>query len=288
MTDSGTVYLNGDFVPAASAKVSVFDRGFMFGDGVYEVVPVRTGKIVLLQRHLDRLRNSLGQAAIDCHLGDAEWRQILQHLLKEHHYQQCSMYLQVTRGVDYSRSHVAQQQQATVFAACLKSLKSPPQHGVKVATTEDIRWHWCHIKSICLLPNVLLRRQAAELDCYEMLLVGGGKITEGAASNVFVVNPDGVVLTPPLGENILPGITRQLLLEALAADNIPYREHDIEAATLPKAKEIWLSSSGGGLIPVIEVDGNPIADGKPGQLWRKAAQLLAQAEQAATTTEDNI
>ena len=153
---------------------------------------------------------------MDCHVSDGEWSDILQRLLQQHDYQQCSMYLQVTRGVDMRRIHTVEPEQPTVFAACLEidgSQSERLRRGVRVATADDIRWQWCHIKTTCLLANVLLRRQAAQSDCHEMLLIREGMVVEGAASNVFVVSDEGEVHTPPLGYNILPGITRQLALE---------------------------------------------------------------------------
>lgn len=287
MAGGRTVYLNGDFVPAQDAMVSVFDRGFLFGDGVYEIIPVRSGRILLLQRHLERLRASLAGADMNCRVSDGEWLHILQRLQQQHGYQQCSMYVQVTRGVDPRRAHVAEPEQPTVFAACLeidgKHLERLWQ-GVKVATAEDIRWQWCHIKTTCLLANVLLRRQAARSDCHEMLLVRDGMLVEGAASNVFVVDEEGEVRTPPLSQSMLPGITRQLALEALASAGMPCRESEIEAASLPRAREVWLSSSSGGLVPVVAVDDMQIADGSPGPLWQRASRHLAQAELDASAS----
>lgn len=260
------VYLNGEFLPLDQAKVSALDRGFLFGDGVYEVIPVYGGRPFRLEEHLRRLNGSLEGIRLEPPLSAADWGRIFTHLIIGDHDQ--SIYLQVTRGAAPKRDHAFPAGVApTVFAMC-SPIAPIPVEGVKVITLEDIRWQWCHIKAVTLLPNVLLRQQAVDRGCAEAILVREGFAEEGAASNLFAV-VDGVLRTPPKSHAILPGITRDLVLELAQANGIPAEERRITMKELREAGEIWLTSSTREILPVIELDGQKVGAGEPGPIWKR-------------------
>jgi D-alanine transaminase len=271
-TDS-IVYLNGDYLPLSRAKVSVLDRGFLFGDGVYEVIPVYGGRPFRLEEHLRRLDHSLQGLRMEAPLSDSEWSSIFERLIEGSHDQY--LYLQVTRGAAPKRDHAFPKDvPPTVLVMCSPILPIPVD-GVKAITVPDIRWQWCHIKAITLLANVLLRQEALDLGAAEAILVRDGRATEGAASNLFIVQ-DGVVVTPPKGNDLLPGITRDLVLELAAEHGIPAEERAIPAEELREASEIWLTSSTREVLPVIDLNGAPVGSGEPGPVWRKM-QAVYQA-----------
>ncbi|MAT65776.1 MAG: D-amino acid aminotransferase, partial [Gammaproteobacteria bacterium] len=208
-----TVFLNGEFLPHDQARVSVMDRGFLFGDGVYEVIPAYGGHLFRLQPHLQRLDNSLQAVRIPNPYTEPQWQGILEELVGENAGTDQSVYLQVTRGVMERRDHAFPLDlKPTVFAMSNPIPEPDPalaEHGINAITLDDIRWQSCHIKAITLLPNVLLRQQAVEAGAAEAILLRDGEATEGAASNLFIVH-DGMLVTPPKGPLLLPGITRDL------------------------------------------------------------------------------
>jgi D-alanine transaminase len=270
------VYLNGEFLPLDQAKVSVLDRGFLFGDGVYEVIPVYGGRPFRLEEHLERLGNSLRGIRMESPLSTAEWTRIFDRLIGGDHDQ--SVYLQVTRGVAPKRDHAFPKGIApTVFVMCTP-IAPIPAEGVKAITLDDIRWQWCHIKAITLLANVLLRQQAVDQGCAEAILVRDGFAVEGAASNLFAV-VDGVLLTPPKGNAILPGITRDLVLELALRNNISAEVRSITLKELQRASEVWLTSSTREVLPVVELDGHPVGDGKPGPIWKQTNAIYQAYKQ---------
>ncbi len=266
------VYLNGEYLPLAEAKVSVLDRGFLFGDGVYEVIPAYAGRLFRLEEHIARLDNSLRGIRLPLHYSVAEWQAIFQPLLDSSK-NQC-LYLQITRGSASKREHgFPENIQPTIFA--MSSDVQPmaaKAGGIKAVTLEDIRWQLCNIKAITLLPNILLRQAALDHGCAEAILVKNGYVIEGAASNVFAVI-DGELTTPPKSNEILPGITRDLILELAQANGILYREDIIALEALQTADEIWVSFTQE-IVPVIELDGKAVGDGKPGPLWQTMDQIL--------------
>ncbi len=269
------VYLNGQYLPLADAKISVMDRGFLFGDGVYEVIPAYFGHLFRLEDHLERLDNSLKSIRLQNPHSHEQWRNLLAPLLK--HGEDQSVYLQITRGVAPKRDHAFPQHvTATVFAMVSGiTPHADPDNGVKALSMEDSRWKLCHTKAITLLANVLLRQEAIDHDCAEAILFKDGYLTEGAASNVFVVI-GGVLMTPPKSPAILPGITRDVILEIARKNNIPCREQAISMDDLKKADEIWITSSTREIIPVVELDSEKIADGKPGSLWKMFYKLFQE------------
>ncbi len=266
---SPIVYLNGQFLAEDQAFVPVTDRGFVFGDGVYEVIPVYGGRAFRLEEHLHRLGNSLDGIRLPNPLSHNEWANLLNTLIEKNGGGEQSLYLQITRG-NAKRDHAfPEKAKPTIFvsAAPLKPVPSEQlQKGVAAITLEDIRWKNCHIKAIALLPNILLRQQAIDVGASEAILIREGLVTEGAASNVFIVK-DGVIKTPPKSSFLLPGITRDLVLELAAANHISYEEANITPEALAQADEIWLSSSTREIMPVTHLNQTPVNNGIPGPLW---------------------
>jgi D-alanine transaminase len=268
--DASIVYLNGQFLPLNQAKVSVMDRGFLFGDGVYEVIPVYGGRPLRLDEHMQRLTNSLAGIRMQPPLSNAEWSGVFSRLIQGLEDQ--SIYLQVTRGVAPKRDHaIPPDIEPTVFAMCTP-IAPLPVDGIRTITVDDIRWDWCHIKAITLLSNVLLRQEAIDRGCTEAILVRDGYAIEGAASNLFVL-VDGVLVTPPKSNELLPGITRDLVLELAVQHGIPAQERRIALDELMSAPEIWMTSSTREIMPVIELDGAPVGSGLPGPVWQRMQAL---------------
>ncbi|MGZ5602080.1 MAG: D-amino acid aminotransferase [Methylobacter sp.] len=274
-----TVYLNGQYLPLDEAKVSVMDRGFLFGDGIYEVIPSYSGKLFHFQDHMERLENSLSSIRLTNPHDRKQWLEILTPLLDANLDQ--SIYLQITRGVASKRDHAFPENAApTVFAMCsnivpIENLDA----GVKALSVDDSRWELCNVKATTLLANILLRQQAVEKGCAEAILVKDGYVTEGAASNIFAVI-DGILITPPMGHEILPGITRNVILKIARENDIPISEDIISLDALKTADEIWLTSSTREIVPVIQLDDEAIANGKPGPIWKAMNQLFQAYKQS--------
>ena len=281
-----TAYLNGTFLPLDQAQVSVMDRGFLFGDGIYEVIPVYNGKLFRLAQHLGRLQNSLDGVRIGNPLSDTEWTEVLTELVARNADSKQAVYLQVTRGAAARRDHAfPADTRPTVFAMstpapAVSSIAS--EAGIKAITLPDIRWQKCDIKAITLLPNVLLRQQAIDAETAEAILIRNGYATEGAASNLFIVH-NGVLVTPPKGPSLLPGITRDLVLELAAANGIPFREAGITEQALGQAEEIWVTSSTREISPVTHLNDSIVANGQPGPLWQRMIRLYQNYTEALIT-----
>ena len=271
-----TAYLNGTFLPLEDAAVPVMDRGFLFGDGVYEVIPVYGGKLFRLAHHLQRLRNSLQAIRIDNPLTESGWETMLTELVSRNVAPDQAVYLQVTRGVAAKRDHAfPADTRPTLFAMSTPMAASDDIDSIAGATAitlPDIRWKLCNIKAITLLPNVMLRQQALDAGAVEAILINDGYAIEGAASNIFIVK-NGLLITPPNGPALLPGITRDLIIELAARHAIPFREADITEAELFDADEIWLTSSTREMSPVTLLDDTIISAGKPGPLWKHMISL---------------
>lgn len=269
------IYLDGELLPREEARVSVFDRGFLFGDGVYEVIPVFGGQPFRLDEHLERLRYSLQACAIVEPLSDAEWMQVLRQLIDENGGGDQAVYLQVTRGVAPSREHrFPEGVRPTVFAMS-RMIPTPPEQpptGIDAVLEEDIRWSRCDIKSTSLLGNVLLTQAAFDAGAREALLVREGCVWEGASSNLFAV-VDGQLITPPKGPRILAGITRDLLVELADQYHPRCTQGPIPLAALRCASEVWITSSTRELVPVWHIDGNPVGDGNTGPVFRRMWDL---------------
>lgn len=272
------VYLNGEFTPAESAKVSVFDRGYLFGDGVYEVIPVYAGKVFLLQAHLQRLKNSLAAVRIENPHEDAQWQALIEELIALNGQGDQAIYLQVTRGAA-PRDHVFPQNvQPGVFLMSnpLKPVDASwKQQGIQTITVEDIRWQRCDIKAIALLANCLMKQRAQDAGAQEALLINAGMLTEGSASNAFVVI-EGTLMTAPKSEKILPGITRDVVIELAHEAGIPMQETFVSEMALRQADEIWITSSTKEIVPVTQLDEQPVGNGLPGPVWQKMQALFEQ------------
>jgi D-alanine transaminase len=282
MDNNQTVYLNGDFLPIEEAKISVLDRGFLFGDGVYEVIPVFANKPFRLHEHLLRLDNSLKGIRLNSPFSHREWKAMFASLIEKSGGGDLSIYLQVTRGATPKRDHTLPKvAKPTIFAMCNPMpLSEPPeaQKGACAITLEDNRWHACNVKAITLLANILLRQKAVDKGCAEAILLRNGMVTEGAASNLFAVI-DNQLITPPKSNHVLPGITRDLIIELANANGLPCEERAISAEALRQASEIWVTSSTREILPIIKLDEQQIGTGKPGTLWLKMQTLYQNYKQ---------
>ena len=276
MSSDTLVYLDGRFLPRAQACVPVMDRGFLFGDSVYEVIPVYGGHLFRLEHHLDRLDGSLAAIRMANPLGHDAWRAMLRELVGQRPGADQSVYLQVTRGPAEKRDHaIPDAVTPTVFAMAVPLAPIDPaiaEHGIAAITLADNRWLRCDIKATTLLANVLARQEAKERGAVEAILLREGLAVEGAASNLFVVS-DGRVLTPPKSRFLLPGITRDLVIELARANAIPCVEEDVPVAVLEGAGEVWLTSSTREVMPVTRLDGRVLGDGRPGPVWRRMNEL---------------
>jgi D-alanine transaminase len=266
------VYLNGEYKPLAEATINVLDRGFTFGDGVYEVIPVFNRTVFRFDEHIQRLENSLKAIYIENPITRNDWKGIFQKLIESVEQENQSIYLQITRGVSERDHDISLANDPTVFAMSRPIIKKDLTSGIKAILHEDIRWQYCDIKAITLLPSIILRHKAKEQGAKEAILIRGGFVTEGAASNVFVCK-NNVIITPPKNNHVLPGITRDLTLEILSENNIPHEENKITKENLLDADEIWVTSSTWEIVPVVELDNRQVGDGKPGALWHKLNDL---------------
>lgn len=270
----GSVYLNGEFLDAEKARVSVWDRGYLFGDGVYEVIPVYGRQCFALSRHLDRLQRSLAAIQLRNPYSQLQWREILQNLVDQQPDDDQAVYLQVTRGVA-ARDHVFPDNVEPAVFAMSNPLKPVPtswhQEGAKAIMADDIRWQNCHIKATALLPNTMLRQQAEDKGAQEALLIRDEMLTEGSASNIFVVR-DSTVLTPVADNRILNGITRMLVIELAEALGMPVEVRDIARQEVIAADEIWFTSSTKEIVPVTQLDQKPVGSGQPGPVWQQIYQ----------------
>lgn len=279
MPTESDVFLNGEFLPLSDAKVSVLDRGFLFADGVYEVIPAYGGKLFRLQQHIDRLNNSLDAIRMKPVMTDQQWNDVLTQLVAPHNQSDQSVYVQVTRGASERRDHqLPNEYQPTVFAMCQTIVTSSLDtiaKGINAITLDDIRWDWCHIKSVALLGNILLKQQATDQQCTEAILLRDGFATEGSASNLFIVK-NKQLITPPKSHNLLPGITRDLVLELAMNNGVDCIEREISEQELFDADEIWLTSSTKEIMPVIELNRQAVGSGQPGSLWQQVSVSYSQ------------
>lgn len=277
------VYLNGEYMPMEEAKISPMDRGFLFGDGIYEVIPSYDGNLVGFTPHMERMQNGLDAIEIKLHINHDEWRGIAQELADRNGDGNLGIYFHVSRGADTKRNHAYPDNIAPTIYAFAFDIPAAPipemnaANPYKVSTTEDLRWKRCNIKSTALLGNVMHYQHGHSRGHNETILYNqDGEITEAAACNVYVIK-NGVVATPLLDNQILPGITRLLVLSILGKHgSIPIEERVVTLAELHDADEVWISSSSKEIAPVIEVDGKAVGDGKVGPVWL-AAQTLYTA-----------
>ena len=268
----GLVYLNGEFKPIEEASINVLDRGFIFGDGIYEVIPIFNRKIFRFSEHMMRLENSLREIYMSNPLKENEWRDVFHKLIDSLEQANQSIYVQITRGVSRRDHDIGIADKPTIFAMSRPLEVNSFSSGIKAITHEDIRWQLCNIKAITLLPSVLLRHKAKEQEARETILIRNKYVTEGAASNVFVCVDDKII-TPPKTSHVLAGITRDLIVEILMQNNLPIVEGSIGESKLLSASEIWVTSSTWEIVPVVELDNKLVSSGMPGPLWRQANKL---------------
>ena len=282
-TTERIVYLSGRYLPLSQAAVPVMDRGFLLGDAVYEVIPVFGGQPFRFAQHIERLNRSLLAIRISNPLELNRWQEIATKLIEQFPGQDQSLYIQVTRGVAPTRDHTfpAGLKPTVLFMSSpLDKSKLPDPHkGIAVVTVEDLRWKLCRIKATTLLANVLARQQASDEGALEAIMLRDGYALEGAASNLFIVVRDQLI-TPPTGDEILTGITRDLVLELATNAKIPWRERAIPTSELYEAQEIWLTSSIREVIPVVTLNHKPVADGRPGAMWKKMYDLYENYKQS--------
>jgi len=268
------VFLNGKFLPMEQAMVPVLDRGFIFGDGVYELIPVYSRAPFRMDEHLARLEKSLAAVRIKNPFPREKWREVLLALIAKQPWDDQGVYLQVTRGVAKRDHAFPAGVEPTVFVMC-NPLVNPPKElvdkGAAAVSAVDNRWHRCDIKSVSLIGNCLLRQVSADVGAVETILFRDGKLTEASASNVFVAK-NGLLLSPPKSNLILPGITYDVVVEIAQATKIPLEFRDVTEAQVRGADEIWLTSSSKEILAVVTLDGKPVGDGKPGPLFRRAWQ----------------
>ena len=275
------VFLNGKFMPVEEARVPVLDRGFIFGDGVYELVPVYSRVPFRLDEHLARLERSLAAVRIRNPYSRAEWRDIVLQLVAKQPFEDQGIYFQVTRGVA-KRDHAFPKDVAPTVFMMSNPLVNPPQEiverGAPAVTAVDDRWHRCDIKSISLIGNVLLRQLSAEAGAAETILFRDGILTEASASNVFAVK-QGVILSPPKSKLILPGITYDVVVELAQAAGLPLQFRDLTEAEVRAADELWVTSSSKEVLAIVTLDGKRIGEGRPGPMFRRMYGLYQEFKQ---------
>jgi D-alanine transaminase len=270
--------LNGEYMPLAEAHVPVLDRGFIFGDGVYEVIPVYGRVALRLQEHLIRMQRSLDAIRLANPMDLAAWTKLVNEIIARNPWDDQAVYVQVTRGVAPRDHAFPTGVRPTVFAMAnplSKPTSEQREKGVGVITAEDFRWKRCDIKSVSLLANCMLRQLAADAGCAEAVLLRDGFVTEASTSNVFVVK-NGVIVTPPKDYRILPGITLDLVVDLAREAKLPLEVRPLPEAELRAADEIWVSSSTKEVLPVTKLDGAPVGNGKPGPMYARMHQLYQE------------
>ncbi|MBI3902603.1 MAG: D-amino acid aminotransferase [Nitrosomonadales bacterium] len=272
-----TVYLNGQFMPMAEARIPVLDRGFIFGDGVYEVIPVYSRRAFRLAEHLERLQHSLDGIRLQNPYSDAEWSKLINELIARNAGEDQYLYLHITRGVA-RRDHAFPNPPVAPTVFMMSSPLSTPSaellhSGVSAVSAQDNRWLRCDIKATSLLPNVLLRQMAVDAGCVETILIRDDCfMTEGAASNIFAVK-NGILLAPPKDNLMLPGITYDVVLELAAANGIRHEVRRVTKQEVFNADELLLTSSTREVLAITQLDGKPVGDGKPGAMFARLHQL---------------
>lgn len=270
-------YVNGRYVPHAQASVHVEDRGYQFADGVYEVIALRNGLPVDLGLHLDRLNRSLAALFIDEPMPRRALVHVLRQVVKKNRVGNGIVYVQVTRGVA-PRNHPFPRHVPPALVITARPRVGPRadqvENGIRVLTMADARWARCDIKAIALLPNVLAKQQAAEAGAYEAwLTTPDGSVTEASASNAWIIEADGTLVTHPLGQAILPGVTRAVVLDIARQAGIPVTERPFTVAEAKAAREAFITSTTSLVLPVVQIDDVVIGNGHPGEVARRLRAL---------------
>lgn len=272
-------YLNGEYLPLAQARISPLDRGFLFADSVYEVLPVFDGRMFRFREHFDRLAHSLHEIRMTSPHSHEQWLALLEELIQRNGGGSMYVYVQVTRGMEFGRNHnFPQGVQPTVFALASQLPVLTPEireKGLAAITIEDFRWGRCDIKSTALLANVLMKQQAFDAGAQEALIVRDGEVLEGSSTSIYVVNK-GTAATPPNSRRILPGITRDAALE-LAAALMPVEVRHVSVEEMRAADEVWIAASTRDVLPITRIDGRPVGDGKPGPLWHRVSAAFVES-----------
>jgi D-alanine transaminase len=280
------VYLNGEFVALDNARISVLDRGFIYGDGVYEVVPIYGRQPFRMPQHLRRLQYSLDGIRLANPHTEKQWDTLIHELAAKQPFPDQALYLQVTRGVAKRDHSFPPGVPPTVFMMS-NPLPLPSREqiedGVAVVTAEDNRWHRCDLKTTSLVANVLMRQLAVDHNAVETIMFRNGYLTEASASNVLIVK-HGTVLAPPKDHLILPGITYDATLEVARDAGVPVEVRKVTGAEALAAEEMWLSSSTKEVLAVTKVDGAPFGDGVPGPVFRKVWQAFQDKKPHAAET----
>lgn len=277
-------FLNGEFLDLNQARISPLDRGFLFGDGIYEVIPTYKGQAVGLKEHLERLESGLNAIGIPVPYSNQEWCSIIDALIEKNRAltgaENLGIYIQISRGADTKRNHAFPDGVKPTCFSYTMDIPSPPvadrtrAKGFKVALQQDKRWQLCHIKSTSLLGNVIHYQEGKASGLDETILFNEDKlITEASSSNVFMVK-NGEVTTPPLDNQILPGITRRLVIRSLEKEGIAITKRHFTIEELLSADEVWLTSSSKEIAPVVEIDGNVIGNGEIGAVWENALTIF--------------
>jgi D-alanine transaminase len=267
---SRVAYVNGRYLSRNDAKVAVEDRGYQFADGVYEVCEVRGGRLVDEGRHMARLNRSLGELRIARPMSPAALRVVLRETIRRNRVRDGIVYVQVTRGVarrdfPFPGANTRPSLVVTARSADLERLEQIAAEGIAVVTVPDIRWKRVDIKSVALLPNVLAKQAAREQGAREAWLVDAhGHVTEGASSNAWIVSRDGKLITRPLGQNILPGITRSVVIDVIKAQGLAFEERSFTVEEAYAAREAFITSASQIVLPVVSIDGRPVGNGAPG------------------------
>ncbi len=272
-------YLNGQFLPLEQARVSIDDRGFQFGDGVYEVVRVYRGKPFRLEDHLIRLERSAQAISIPMTLSVGEWEGVIRDGIDRSQLEECKVYIQITRGVA-PREHTFPSSSIPTTVMTVHDIASIDavlrQGGVSAITLPDQRWGRCSIKSLNLLPNLLAKQQAKEQEAFEAILIKDGVVTEGTSSNVMMASDD-VLVTPALSDQLLAGVTRQELLTLARHAGIQVEERVVKQDELMEAQEVFLAGTTIEVIGVTKLDGKPIRHGRVGPMTRRLQSMLLDA-----------
>jgi D-alanine transaminase len=276
---SRTVYVNGSFVPEADAKVSVFDRAFLFADGVYEVTAVLGGRPIDLEGHLARLDRSLAEMEIAPPLTHQQLRALHAQLIERNRVEEGVVYLEITRGAADRDFLYPEAVPPTVvaFTQSRPLLDNPyAEAGVKVITLPDLRWKRRDIKSTSLLAQTMGKQQAKRRGAYEAWMIEDGFVTEGTSSTAFILDVNGHIRTQPLGHHILPGVTRRAVLRLAEAEGLAIEERPFTVAEALQACEAFLTAASAFVLPVVEIDGSPIGDGRPGPVAREFRRLYIE------------
>lgn len=263
-------YLDGEFLPIDEARISPLDRGFLFGDAVYEVIPVYQGQPLLLDAHVSRMAKSLAALSIENPLPVEDWRALIRELARRNGGGDLGVYLQITRGKTSGRDHAFPTHSVPTVFGMASPAPAPRPEGLRAIIVPDHRWGRCDIKATALLANVLARQAAAEAGADEAILVWNGEVTEGAASSVILVE-QGAMIRRPNSEAILPGTTTDLVWKLGAEAGLQCREEPVTPERLRAADEVWLTSAMRGVAAVVAIDGQPVGDGQPGPVWNRVA-----------------